>query len=177
LGINPDPAGDAPVDHATLEVLQAVVHTNRYIAGNHGDLGMFATLFFGVLDPDSGDMAYVNAGQDPPFLLRPDGGIRAQLEATGPAVGIDANSAFLARRVRLEPGAILFSYTDGIPEATSDAGDFFGRARLCALLEKQAGSAAALVAAIAEAVSGHTGASDQFDDITMLAIRRVAKDA
>ena len=172
LEISPDPHTATAVDRQALEVLQAVVHTNRYVAGNHGDLGMFATLFFGVLDPASGQMAYINAGHDPLFMLRPEGGIAAQLDGTGPAVGIDADSTFTVRQVHLEPGGVLFSYTDGIPEATSDTGAFFGRARLRALLEKPSAAASSLVAAIAGAVSDHTGASEQYDDITMLAIRR-----
>lgn len=172
LEIASDPLPDAAVDRPALEVLQAVVHTNRYVAGNHGDLGMFATLFFGVLDVASGELAYINAGHDPLFLLPSEGDIAAQLEATGPAVGIDADSTFTARHILLEPGATLFGYTDGIPEATSDRGAFFGRERLAALLEKPTRSAAALVSAIARAVDDHTGSSEQYDDITMLAIRR-----
>lgn len=171
LEIASDPRA-AAVDRQALEVLQAVVHTNRYVAGNHGDLGMFATMFFGVLDPANGNMAYINAGHDPLFMLRPGGGIAAQLHANGPAVGMDADATFTVQQVRLEPGAMLFSYTDGIPEATSDTGAFFGRARLGALLEKSTTSAAALVDAIAAAVADHTGASEQYDDITMLAVRR-----
>ena len=172
LEIAPDPVSDAAIDRPDLEVLQAVVHTNRYIASNHGDLGMFATLIFGVLDPVSGHLSYINAGHDPIYVLRPGGGIRAQLEATGPAVGIEGNSTFAVRHATIRPGETFFSYTDGIPEATSREGEFFGKKRLMGLLEGPLASASGLVAAIAGQVSDHTGEAEQFDDITMLAVRR-----
>lgn len=162
---------DNPAD-ADLEVLQAVVHTNRYVVDNHGDLGMFATLFFGVLDLQSGRLAYINAGHDPVFLLYPEGGVRDQLVATGPAVGVSADSTFIVRHAGILPGETLVSYTDGIPEATSNTGDFFGRQRLTELLQGNPESAAALVAAIVAQVSAHTGEAEQFDDITMLVVRR-----
>lgn len=177
LEITSDPTNESAADRTELEVLQAVVHTNRYVAGNHGDLGMFATMFFGVLAPESGRLAYINAGHDPLFLLPPEGGIPEQLNTTGPAVGMDSDSSFTVRHTVIRPGAILFSYTDGITEATSGSGDFFGRGRLIGLLEAPSPSAAELVSNIADAVSEHTGAADQFDDITMLAIRREDRQA
>jgi serine phosphatase RsbU (regulator of sigma subunit) len=167
-----DASDESNAAEADLEVLQAVIHTNRYVASNHGDLGMFATLFFGVLDIQTGRLAYINAGHDPLFLLHPKGGVQDQLDATGPAVGISANATFTVRHATIRPGETLFSYTDGIPEATSDTGEFFGRQRLTKLLEESTGSAADLVATIAGAVSAHTGEAEQFDDITILAVRR-----
>lgn len=168
---------DNPIVDPNLEVLQAVVHTNRYVAKNHGDLGMFATLFFGVLDLQSGRLAYINAGHDPLFLLHPEGGVHDQLNATGPAVGVTADSTYTACHATILPGETLFSYTDGIPEATSATGDFFGRQRLTDLLQKKPESARALVDAIAGQVSDHTGEAEQFDDITMLVVRRDSQPA
>jgi sigma-B regulation protein RsbU (phosphoserine phosphatase) len=175
LEITSDPEDTPGVDRSDLEVLQAVVHTNRYVARNHGDLGMFATLFFGVLAPTSGHLAYINAGHDPIFVLQPEGGVRAHLDASGPAVGISGDSVFTVRHTAIASGETLLSYTDGIPEATSREGEFFGRERLMALLAGRVESAAGLVATIAGAVADHTGEAEQFDDITMLALRRSGK--
>jgi sigma-B regulation protein RsbU (phosphoserine phosphatase) len=174
IEITSDPLDTPAVERSDLEVLQAVVHTNRYVARNHGDLGMFATQFFGVLEPASGGLAYINAGHDPIFVLSPDGGVREQLDATSPAVGISSDTVFAVRRTTIRPGEMLFSYTDGIPEATSREGAFFGRERLMALLEGRLATAAGLVKTIAEEVSAHTGEAEQFDDITMLVVRRDA---
>jgi len=167
-----DTVEDFSAERLDLEVLQAVVHTNRYVASNHGDLGMFATLFFGILDPASGRLSYVNAGHDPLFMLDPGGGGHTELVATGPAVGINVDAMFTVRHSTIRPGQILLSYTDGVPEAASDTGEFFGRKRLRGLLKAHSGSAADLVAAIAGQVAAHTGEAEQFDDITMLAFRR-----
>jgi sigma-B regulation protein RsbU (phosphoserine phosphatase) len=98
--------------------------------------------------------------------------VREQLDATSPAVGISSDTVFAVRRTTIRPGEMLFSYTDGIPEATSREGAFFGRERLMALLEGRLATAADLVKTIAEEVSAHTGEAEQFDDITMLAVRR-----
>ena len=164
--------GASPTAEPDLEVLQAVVHANRYVASNHGDLGMFATLFFGVLEPEAGHLAYINAGHDPLFLLNPGGGIQAELTATGPAVGVAVESAFTVRHTTIQPGETLFSYTDGIPEAATGAGEFFGRERLIKLLEGDSLTASGLVSTIAREVATYTGEAEQFDDITMLAVRR-----
>jgi sigma-B regulation protein RsbU (phosphoserine phosphatase) len=172
LEITPDGVQTPVVSGTDLEVLQAVVHTNRYVASNHGDLGMFATMFFGVLDPTSGRLVYINAGHDPLYRLHSNGDVYDQLVATGPAVGIRTDSTFKVRHTTIQPGEILFGYTDGIPEAASDSGEFFGRQRLVEILEDHPGSAASLVKAIVAKVSAHTGEAEQFDDITMLAVRR-----
>jgi len=166
---NTDEAGG---NHQDLEVLQAVVHTNRYVASNHGDLGMFATLFFGVLDPASGRLSYINAGHDPLFVLDAQGRPSEELTSSGPAVGIQIDARFMVRHTVIQPGQILFGYTDGVPEASSDTGVFFGRQHLLEILQANDGSAAELVATIAGKVAAHTGEADQFDDITMLALRR-----
>ena len=161
---------DLPV--VDREALQAVVHTNNCVARNHGDLGMFATLFFGVLDPQTGVLSYINAGHDPLIVLAAEGGTRQQLNPTGPAVGLTADASFRIARAQIKPGEILLGYTDGVPEATSHAGEMFGAERLIALFGKTFDTAAELTTLIAEKVQAHTGAAEQFDDITMLALRR-----
>ncbi len=61
--------------------------TNNYIAKIHGDEGMFATLFFGVLEPSSGKLYYINGGHEPLFVINSNG-IKTNLDPTGPAVGM-----------------------------------------------------------------------------------------
>ena len=160
------------VPDADREALRAVIHTNNYVTRNHGDLGMFATLVFGVLDPGTGEMSYINAGHDPPFILAADGGIRRQLKPTGPAVGLVTDATFRIARTRIKPGEIILGYTDGVPEATSPGGDLFGVKRLVNLTDNRFPTASDLIAAIASRVQAHTGDAEQFDDITMLALRR-----
>jgi serine phosphatase RsbU (regulator of sigma subunit) len=159
-------------DPAYLNALRAVRLSNNYIAQSHGDLAMFATLFFGVLDPANGVLTYINGGHEPLFIIRPSGGVGEHLHHTGPAVGVTPGALFEIRQTRLEPGEILFGYTDGVTEARADDDTFFNEKRLLSLLNTAAPTAVVLLEKISSAVQKHTGNAEQFDDITMLAVRR-----
>jgi phosphoserine phosphatase RsbU/P len=154
--------------------LRAIPLTNNYIAQNHDELGMFATLFFGVLDTRSGTLTYINAGHDPAYVLSAGGGIRTTLAHTGPAVGLMADAEFAIAETRLAPGEIWLGYTDGVIEATRTGNEFFSTKRLIGLLEKAAPSAGGLVERVKTSILDFTGKGEQFDDITLLALRRKA---
>jgi len=156
-----------------LIALKAIQFTNKYIAKNHGDLAMFATLFFGVLDPQTGILTYINAGHDPLLIVNECGGIKEQLNPTGPSVGIDSESKFDIEEIQLEVGEILIGYTDGVIEARSAEDKFFSLEQLLRLFTEPAVSAAELLERVSEEVKSHTGDADQYDDITLLAIRRM----
>ena len=95
--------------------------------------------------------------------------------AVEPAVGIEPNVAYETREVRLEPGEVLLGYTDGIIEARSKEGQFFTLKQLISLLQDAVGPVDALLNHIAAKVKTHTGDADQYDDITLLAVRRLAQ--
>ena len=156
-----------------LIALKAIQFTNKYISQNHGDLSMFATLFFGVLDPPTGILTYINGGHEPLLIINKSGGVKKRLNPTGPAVGIDSGSKFDIKEIQLEAGEILMGFTDGIIEARSDEDQFFTLGQLLNLLEEETTSAAELLSRITDKVKSHTGDADQFDDITLLAIRRL----
>jgi sigma-B regulation protein RsbU (phosphoserine phosphatase) len=149
----------------------AVVLTNNYIATTHARAYMFATLFFGLLDPATGALAYVNAGHDPPLLLRPTG-VAVELGRTGPLVGLMPDLQFNVAQAHIEPGEILLAYTDGVTEARAPDGSFFTKERLHALVAEPAPSAAALLDLVEARVGSHIGSAEPSDDLTMLAIRR-----
>ena len=153
-------------------LLQAVNGTNRYLSRNHRQ-GYFATVFFGVLDPASGTLLYVNGGHNPPVLIRADGP-HSLLEPTGPAVGAFANSTYSLNHVSLQPGDSLFMYTDGIVEARDTEGGLFGMDRTLDVITKPGRSPRELLDAIETAVHQYRGSAEQSDDITMLALRRAA---
>ena len=155
-----------------LNALRAVGLSNNYIAQSHGDLAMFATLFFGVLDPANGILTYINGGHEPLYIIRPAGGVKEHLHHTGPAVGVTPGAKFEIKQTHLEPGEILFGYTDGVTEAQANDDTLFNEKRLISVLNTAAPTAAALLEKISSAVQGHIGNAEQFDDITMLAVRR-----
>ena len=85
------------------ELLRAVALTNDYIARTHGRSNMFATVFFGVLEPSTGSLHYVNGGHDPPVVFG-SSGVKSRLAPTGPAVGMMPDMAFEVGQARLEDG-------------------------------------------------------------------------
>jgi sigma-B regulation protein RsbU (phosphoserine phosphatase) len=157
---------------AEVDALKAVSLTNNYIAKIHCQLCMFATMFFGVLNPKTGVLTYINGGHEYPIIIGSDG-IKNRLSKTGPAVGMMPNVKFKTEQVQLEPGDILLTYTDGVPEAHSPTGEFFKEKNLLSLVEKSTCSATTLLNTVEASLRNHIGDATQFDDITMLAIRWV----
>ena len=151
----------------------AVLLTNNYIAQNHGETNMFATLFFGVLDPLSGTLNYINAGHNPPLIIGPAGGVKQPLVLTGPAIGMMPDLTFEVQRAQLTPGDALLMYTDGVTEARALDQTLFGEERLLALLAQPVSGATALLDQIVGSVHAHVGQAEQADDITLLALRRL----
>lgn len=150
--------------------LGAVETTNNYIAKEHGETGMFATMFFGVLNPATGLLTYVNGGHESLYILG-SSGVKEILISTGPAVGMIPDVQFKISQVQLEPGDILIGYTDGVLDARAPGGEFFGSKRLVSLLNQPASSASKLLAQIKTDVFTHIDCAPQFDDITMLAVQ------
>lgn len=153
-------------------LLSAVSGTDSYMTENHLSQGYFATLFFGILDPATGHFLYINGGHNPPVLISA-AGERRLLQPTGPAVGILPDSQFRVGELLMDVGDSLFLYTDGVTEARSSDGAFFGEDRMFDVLTEQPiDSAAALLDRMDAALVSHVGTADQFDDITMMALRR-----
>ncbi|MBD0301037.1 MAG: SpoIIE family protein phosphatase, partial [Tolypothrix sp. T3-bin4] len=157
---------------AHINILKAVVFTNNYIVQNHSQMNMFATLFFGVLDPVTGLLTYINGGHEPLAILGLVG-VRQRLAPTGPAVGLLSGTDFKINQVHIKPGEILIAYTDGVTDARDPNGKFFTEKQLLSLLQQPFSSVSALLNHIATHVGIHIADTDQFDDITMLSLRRI----
>ena len=170
-------AGERPaMAEADVEVetaLGAVTSTNEYIAYEHGDQGMFATLCLGIINPQTGLLAYVNAGHLPLVIIGKSG-IRALLNPTGSSVGIDSASRYRSAIARIEPDEVLFGYTDGVTEAMSPEEVLYTKERFFALLEKPAPSAPELIERVKADLFNHIRRAPQSDDITMIAVHRKA---
>ena len=151
--------------------LRAVPFTNNYIAQTHGEEGMFATLFFGVLNPVSGKICYINGGHEPLYVISSNG-IKTNLWPTGPALGLMPDSAFDIQHIQLEPGDVLVGYTDGVTEARSPADELFTRNRLLSLFEQPIVTAAELLERVKTNLFKFIDVAPRNDDVTMLAIQR-----
>ena len=129
----------------------------------------FVTAFMAILR--EGELRYANAGHLPPLLMRA-GGETAPVQARGLPLGIDADAEYEEHTLALEPGDLLYAYTDGLTEARRH-GEMLGEVRLTEALDAQrgaGGSVEELIGAVHEAVRGWAGIL--VDDSTALAVRR-----
>lgn len=156
----------------TTALKNAVQLTNNYVFENHSEENMFATLFFGLLDPETGQLAYINAGHNPPLIFDAAGNLKSKLKATGTAVGMFGGIDYRIDFAQVEPGDAVFTYTDGVTEARNEAGAFFTEAGLIRLLSQPQTSAEAMVETVYSTLQDFMKGAVQFDDITMLGIYR-----
>lgn len=164
--------GDHEIDLAQIAPLEAIKFTNNYVAENHGNTSMFATIFFGVLNPNNGVLTYINGGHEPILILN-QFGIKKQLDSTGAAVGMMSNMKFTIEQTTLEPGDILFGYTDGVTDGKNPEGKLFGKKQLIELIQQQPfNSAADLLNTVKDNLLAYIDDAPQFDDITLLSVRR-----
>jgi sigma-B regulation protein RsbU (phosphoserine phosphatase) len=89
-------------------------------------------------------------------------------------VGIEPDIKFKIQQTHMATGDILLGYTDGVIEADTSDGTFFTMARLVSILETPVSTATELLDRIANSVEEHVSGADQFDDITLLAVRRIS---
>jgi len=146
--------------------------TNEYLVRNHGSDGMFATLFFGVLELNSGKLVYFNGGHEPLYIIGKNG-IKKELALTGLAVGIMDNMKYEVRKLQLVPGDTLLGLTDGVTEAMNVRDELFSRSRLREILGQPINSSKELLDKIRQQVFSFEEHTSRSDDLTMLAIQRL----
>lgn len=166
-----DPAEGGTLSPAA-RISGAVSITNRYIARTHEQALVFSTVFIGVADVSNGTLTYINGGNEAPYIIRAKGGIE-ELRPTGPVVGFKPDAKFAVAETRLESGDCLLAFTDGIPDAKNPQNDFFGHARLTELLKQADAASADRVNRLGRELDAFIDGEDQFDDITILALKRL----
>ena len=150
----------------------AVARTNELILAD-ARTDLFVTLFYALLQPDSGKLTFVNAGHMPPVLVRAGDGSTQELHTPGIALGVLEQAEFAENVVYLEPGDAVVLYTDGISEAMNADRQLFGRERLAqVVVAHRHRSAEGLARAIDAAVAEFVGDAPQSDDFTLLVARR-----
>ncbi|MEO0035308.1 MAG: hypothetical protein RLZZ501_1331 [Pseudomonadota bacterium] len=149
---------------------RCLANLNNLLAENN-EKDLFVTVFYGILDLDSGVFTYCNAGHNPPYLLPADGPPRPLPRTGGAALAILADLPQRDATVALAPGDGLFLFTDGVTEAQDAGGGFWGEARLEATLAAAGRSPHDLIGAVYDGVRGFVADAPQFDDITCLAVR------
>ena len=134
---------------------------------------LFVTVFYAVIDLSTGQVDYVNAGHNPPWLIRRDGDLSPLPRTRGIAVAVHEGFAYQQGRVQLAPGDTLYLYTDGITEAFDVDGQEYGDARLQASLERIPPDAPidTLSQRVIDDVRAFERGAAQADDMTSLALR------
>lgn len=132
----------------------------------------FASFFLGSLEPETGSLLYVNAGHNPPILLRSDGNVE-RLPAGGVVLGVFEDAPFEEKSVTLNPGDILTMYSDGVTEQVDPADEEFGEERLIAAVKGNAGlTAQGVHGAVLKALLEFEGEAPQYDDATLVVLKR-----
>jgi phosphoserine phosphatase RsbU/P len=153
------------------DLAKTMVKVNRLVYEASAN-NRYATFFFATYNPAICELRYVNAGHNPPVLLRGSSGEPLPLEAGGLVVGLLPEAPYEEQPVRMEPGDVLIAYTDGISEAMTADDEEWGEERMLeAARRAQKGSAQEILQAIFRAADEFTAAAPQHDDMTLLVMK------
>jgi len=154
-----------------LEAAELVTRLNVQVS-RHTPGSRFITLFYGVYDPSSGVLTYVNAGHTQPLVLRA-GGTFQRLTEGGIALGMFEQSRYQTGHVTIQPDELLAIYSDGITEAENAREQPFDEAGLeLALTTNHERDISDVAASVVQAVESHTADTRLADDLTILLLRR-----
>jgi serine phosphatase RsbU (regulator of sigma subunit) len=154
-------------------VREAVERANDVILADARS-DMFVTVFHAILDPQSHRLTYVNAGHNPPLLYRATTDTVVTLKGHGIALGVLPNITLQECEIYFEPGDMLLMYTDGATDVFNAYEEEFGADRLADLLAVNARkSPDELIEEIKRALSEFSSESVQFDDVTLIALKRM----
>ena len=136
------------------------------------EAGMFVTAWMGLLNVKTGHMTFANAGHNPPLIKRADGSFEYLRVKAGFVLAGMEGIRYRRNELQLNPGDVLYLYTDGVTEATDANEQLYGEERLLKLMNGQAAVSARSVCERVKAdVDAFVGEAEQFDDITMLCLR------
>jgi sigma-B regulation protein RsbU (phosphoserine phosphatase) len=158
---------------AGVDNLADLMRNVNKLVYNASQSNRYATFFYGEFDPATKKLSFVNAGHNPPVVLRGSDLIR--LEACGPVVGLLPKVGYTMDSCQLQPGDIFVGYTDGISEAMNEQDEeweeerFIAAARACA-----DGSSKDIIDGIFRRADVFTGSAKQYDDMTLLVMKLTA---
>jgi len=169
-------AKSAAVRHPDDDVGAWMSAANREISRENSE-GLFVTLFAGILDLDTGDLVYANAGHDSPYCVGIRSGLRRLSAGDGPPLCTVDGFEYRGEHTFLDPDELVVMTTDGVTDMRNPEGEMYGRARLEAILDRwrqQPGKAQDLVDAMRDDVLAFAAGAEPTDDVTILAYRWTA---
>ena len=150
---------------------EILMRANQAICSNNPE-GMFFTAWVGILELSTGKLTTANAGHEYPAIRKPDGSFELIKRKHGCAIGGFEDTVYRQYEFELEPGTVLFVYTDGVPEAMQKDRTMYGTDRMLEALNKEPGaSPKTLLENVRSDVAAFADGAEQSDDITMLGIR------
>lgn len=151
------------------------IHQSNQLICQDSRAGMFVTLFYGQLNPKTGEFTYVNGGHNPPIHFSAKTGKLTRLTRTGMALGVEAETPYDQATITIEPEDFVLLYTDGVTEAFNLHNQPFGEKRLEELLlEHNHPTALELIDHIVDRVKQFSGREQPSDDLTIVALSRKA---
>jgi serine phosphatase RsbU (regulator of sigma subunit)/pSer/pThr/pTyr-binding forkhead associated (FHA) protein len=158
--------------HWALPALaDGVARINRTVCQNVPS-SKYVTFFLAALEPETGRLAFVNAGHNPPLLVRADGSLQ-KLEDGGLVLGLFESIVYEDGAVRMEPGDTLLIYSDGVTETWDPRGEEFGEEKLAELVTRcRSLGAAALQEAVLREIERFEEGARATDDRTLVVLKR-----
>ncbi len=159
--------------HCT-SVSETTGQINDLTCANTRSGSKFITFFWGILDAQTHQFRFSNAGHNPPYLLRKDGRVEG-LKEGGLILGVFKTiTPYAEASVTLSSGDVLVMYTDGVSEAMNQSNDQFTEEQLEVILKESTHlSAKEIIQRVQQALESHTQGTPQSDDITMLVLKAV----
>jgi sigma-B regulation protein RsbU (phosphoserine phosphatase) len=165
-------------------IVRASLHQSKTLAegiglANHlicedSSQTMPVTLFCAELNPKTGELTYVNAGHNPPLYFAKKAKGPAELTRTGLLLGLDGQAVYQQETITLESGDFVVLYTDGVTDAINSKEEEFGTERLQKVVKASRGkSTQEIVAAVETAIKKFIGEAHQYDDVTIMVVKRM----
>jgi len=157
-------------EEENVSLPELAARMNRYLYRSTGS-NSYATFFYAQIDEQTRELRYVNAGHNPPYLLRSGSGIE-ELPAGGTVIGMFPNETYEEARTNLWPGDVLVAFTDGVTEALNISEEEFGEERLKELLRRVAHLPVdEMSAQISRELREWIGNAAQYDDLTFIVMK------
>lgn len=152
-------------------ISEEVRRINDFLSADNQSM-MFVTAFVGILNLKTGEIEYIDAGHEPPLILRKNNEIEVLKKKGGIALCIDGDFPYVSNTFTLEPGDTLFTYTDGVTDCNNRSGERFGIQRVKDLLIQKTVSATPkdINDEVLSQIQAFIGDNAQFDDITALTL-------
>lgn len=140
--------------------------------------GTFVTMIYGILDYEKDELKFCRAGHNPLLHFDSASGLLSNLKPSGAALGFSSKSVFdgllTEEKIKMNAGDYVLFFTDGLTEAKNQSGEFFGEERLFKVFTENTGkSPAELIEAIADEMNVFRNETEQYDDVTIVALRKL----